>query len=190
MAPTYPPLTADGYSATWDTWAGDHRESLTVRWDNEAWTAVGSVGRERVEYAMRIATSWDLRQLMLFRDLEQPDLWLATDGRTRWGEMNGAHRPELDGCVGIDLACSPFPHTLQIRRLPLAVGEAAEIPLARVDVQTLGIVPHRVRYARLESHLWSVEDLRPGADAGAVTFAVDAHGVPLDWEGEFRRVRP
>ena len=84
MTSHYPPLTADGYSVAWDTWDGEHREILTVRWDNEAWTAVGSVGRERVEYAMRIATSWDLRQFMLFRDLEQPDLWLATDGRRRW----------------------------------------------------------------------------------------------------------
>ena len=44
-----------------------------------------------------------MRQFLLFRDLDEPDLWLATDGTGRWGEMNGAHRPELDGCYDVHL---------------------------------------------------------------------------------------
>ena len=59
----------------------------------------------------------------LFRDLEQPDLWLATDGAGRWGEMNGAHRVELDGCFDLTMSTAatvtPFTATMPIRRLPL-----------------------------------------------------------------------
>ena len=75
-----------------------------------------------------------MRQLLLFRDLDEPDLWLATDGHNRWGEMNGAHRPELDGCADIELSCSPFPATLPIRR-PASCGEIAQFdPSAEVSV--------------------------------------------------------
>ena len=95
-------------------------EVLTLRWENEGWTASGEVGRERIHYVIRLSPTWQVRQFLLFRDLDDPDLWLATDGHARWGEMNGAHRPELDGCHDIDLACTPFTNTLPIRRLPLA----------------------------------------------------------------------
>ena len=88
---------------------------------------------------LRLAPTWRVRQFLLFRDLDEPDLWLATDGHNRWGEVNGAHRPELDGCVDIELACSPFPATLPIRRLPLEVGDAAEMPVVTVDVETLAV---------------------------------------------------
>ena len=78
---------------------------------------------------MRLTPTWQVRQFLLFRDLDDPDLWLATDGTARWGEMNGAHRVELDGCYDIDLACTPFTNTLPIRRLPLHVGDTAELPV-------------------------------------------------------------
>ena len=99
---------ADGYTARWQTWDDEHIETLTLRWENEGWTASGEVGRERIHYVIRLSPTWQVRQFLLFRDLDEPDLWLATDGHARWGEMNGAHRPELDGCHDIDLACTPF----------------------------------------------------------------------------------
>ena len=68
----------------------------------------GVVSRERVQYVLRLSASWQVRQFLLFRDLEDPDLWLATDGTARWGEMNGAHRIELDGCYDITMNCTPF----------------------------------------------------------------------------------
>ena len=132
-------FSADGHDVRWATWDGEHTEHLTLRWENEAWTATGQVGRERVQYVLRLAPTWRVRQFLLFRDLDEPDLWLATDGHARWGEMNGAHRPELDGCTDIELACSPFPATLPIRRLPLEVGDAAELPVVTVDVETLAV---------------------------------------------------
>ena len=132
-------FSADGHDVRWTTWDGSHDEHLTLRWENEAWTATGQVGRERVQYVLRLAPTWQVRQFLLFRDLDQPDLWLATDGHARWGEVNGAHRPELDGCRDIELACSPFPATLPIRRLPLDVGDGAELPVITVDVETLAV---------------------------------------------------
>ena len=95
-----------------------------------------------------------MRQFILFRDLDEPDLWLATDGTGRWGEMNGAHRAELDGCYDIDLACTPFTNTLPIRRLPLTVGDAAELPIVVIDPETLEVRAEQHRYSRLATHRW------------------------------------
>jgi hypothetical protein len=178
------PFSADGHEVRWLTWDGEHGEVLTLRWENEAWTATGQVQRERVQYVLRIAPTWRVRQLLLFRDLDEPDLWLATDGHSRWGEVNGAHRPELDGCVDLELACSPFPVTVPIRRLPLEVGDAAEVPVVTVDVDTLAVGPAARRYERVQDRHWRVTH----AESGVVTeFDVDEHGVVVDQPGRFRR---
>ncbi len=182
------PLTAfpaDGYTARWQTWAGDGDETLTLRWENEGWTALGEVGRERVSYVIRLTATWRVTQFLLFRDQDQPDLWLGTDGAGRWGEVNGAHRPDLDGCSAIDLGCTPFTNTLPIRELAIDVGEGAEIVAAMVDVETLGIVPVRQRYERLAAQRWRYTNL----DSEFTTeFAVDEYGLVHDYPDEFRRV--
>ena len=134
---------ADGFTARWQTWDDEAIEVLTLRWENEGWTASGEVGRERIHYVIRLSPTWQVRQFLLFRDLDDPDLWLATDGHARWGEMNGAHRPELDGCHDIDLACTPFTNTLPIRRLPLHPGDSAELAVITVDVETLAVALDR-----------------------------------------------
>ena len=173
-------LPADGFAAVWTS--GEHEEQLSLRWENEAWTATGAVGAERVEYVMRITAQWQVSQFLLFRDLEEADLWLGTDGHGRWGEVNGAHRTDLDGGSDIVLACSPFAHTLPIRRLPLAVGDAADLSAVHVDVETLGVVTAPVRYERLGDRRWRYQH------AGhTIEFDVDEFGLPLDLAERFRR---
>ncbi len=178
----YPAFPADGYAARWETWDGAHAELFTLVWENEAWTASGRVGAADVEYVIRLSPLWQARQLLLFRDLPEPDLWLGTDGHGRWGEVNGAHRPELDGAVDVALAVTPFPHTLPIRRLGLAVGHSVTLPVLTIDVETLGIETVTHTYTRRASHAWSV-----AAGDDEVEFAVDAHGVPIDVPGRWRR---
>jgi uncharacterized protein len=177
-------IPADGHEARWQTWDGEHEEVLTLRWDNEAWTAMADVGRERIQYVLRLSPTWRLRQFLLFRDLEAPDLWLATDGHARWGEVNGAHRPELDGCLDVEVPCSAFPTTVPIRRLPLDVGDAAELPVITVDVETLALDVEQRRYERLGERSWRHVDV---ATDESVEFDVDAYGLPVDHPGRFRR---
>jgi hypothetical protein len=179
----YTALPASGHTARWAAWDGGDVEVTEFRWENEGWTVSGQVGRERVQYVVRLSASWQVRQFLLFRDLEDPDLWLATSGSARWGEMNGAHRIELDGCYDIDLACTPFTNSLPIRRLPLHVGDSAELPVVTVDVETLDVRAATHRYLRIDSHRWAFEH------AGlSVEFDVDQYGLLLDYPGKFRRL--
>ncbi|MFM2182719.1 MAG: hypothetical protein RJB61_1013 [Actinomycetota bacterium] len=171
-----------GHVIRWRTWDDAHLETTTIRFENEGYTVTGSVGSERVEYVLRLSPTWHVRQFILFRDLDEPDLWLATDGHGRWGEMNGAHRTELDGCYDLDLRCSPFPHTLAVRRLPLLDGHTAEVPVVTVDTETLAVVAATYRYTRHDRAHWTVD--RPD---GAVDIEVDEHGLVVDEAGGFRR---
>lgn len=176
------PFPADGFDAAWTSTDGVHREDVALRWDNEAWTISGKVGEFDVEYVLRLSPLFEVRQFLLFRDLDEPDLWLGTDGSGRWGEVNGAHRPDLDGCFDIVLACTPFTHTIPIRRLPLDIGEAAELRSLRVDVETLGVVPIEIVFERSGDHHWRVI-----ADGEITEFDVDDHGLPMDVPGRFLR---
>lgn len=184
---SYAPLSAahdpGGHVVRWTTWDGAHLDTTTVRWENEGYTVTGVLTRERVEYVLRLSATWQVRQFILFRDLDEPDLWLATDGAGRWGEMNGAHRTELDGCYDVELACTPFTATVPIRRLPLLVGHTAEVPVISVDTETLQTEVVLRRYTRVDSHRWRME--RDGGSA--VEFDVDEFGVALDYPDEFRR---
>ena len=170
----------------WTTWDGEHAEEFTLTWENEAWTASGHVGRENVQYVMRLSPTWHVRQFLLFRDLDEPDLWLALDARHRWGEVNGAYRPELDGCVDIDLICTPFTPAVPIRRLELEtlpVGEAAELPVITVDVETLAADATIVRFEHVGAHEWRVVS----AARTVREFSIDDHGLVIEEAGRFRR---
>ncbi len=181
------PLTAfpaDGYTARWRTWDHEHLETLTLRWENEGWTATGEVGREAVTYVIRLSATWQVRQFLLFRDLDEPDLWLGADGTGRWGEMNGAHRHDLAGCTDVDLPATPFTNSIPIRRLGLDVGSEAVVTAAMVDVETLGVVPVRQRYRRLTPRRFGYANLDSGY---AVELDVDEYGLVHDYPDLYRR---
>ncbi|MDO8361503.1 MAG: putative glycolipid-binding domain-containing protein [Actinomycetota bacterium] len=178
-----------GHVVRWATWAGDGEEVTTILWENEGFTVSGQVGdaadREHIQYVLRLSASWQVRQFLLFRDLDEPDLWLATDGSGRWGEMNGAHRTELDGCYDIHLDCTPFTHTLPIRRLPLLEGHTAELPVVHVNPDTLEVSVAAHRYTRTAAHAWRFESLADGLTA---EIEVDQYGVVRDYPERFRRL--
>lgn len=169
----------------WASWSGDTLEVLRLAWENAGWTAEGVIGGIDIQYAIRLDEDWNVRQFVLFRDAEEPDLWLARDVAGRWGEVNGVYRRELDGCTDLDLVSSPFSRTLPIRRLGLAVGESADVQVAWIDHDSLQVAPVRQRYARVGERRWRMESLETGYD---VTFDVDEHGLTLDEPDEFRRV--
>jgi hypothetical protein len=176
---------SDGYTARWHTWDHQHLETLTLRWENEGWTATGEVGREAITYVLRLSATWQVRQFLLFRDLDEPDLWLGTDGTGRWGEVNGAHRHDLAGCTDIELAVTPFTMSVPIRRLALPIGADALVTTAAIDVETLGVVPVEHRYERVAARRFR----RTVLDTGSIADVdVDEYGLVHDAPDAFRRL--
>lgn len=187
----YPPVPVDGYAVSWESWESwesserSSSERCTLRWENEGWTVEGVVTGVDVHYVVRLSARWRVQQVLLFRDLPDPDLWLATDGGGRWGEVGGAHRVELDGCVDVEIGCTPFTYSLPIRRLPLAVGESARTEVVTVDVETLAVRREQRTYTRSATHRFTIQ----GTGGSATAVEVDEYGLVIDEPNRFRRVQ-
>lgn len=166
--------------------APDGRVTATgaLRWENEAWTFEAALTDEKATVAMRISTGWWVQQMLLFRDMSEPDLWLATDGGGRWGEVNGAHRTDLDGATDIVVSGMSLFRSVAIRRLPLHVGDSAEVREIALDVETLALETAVTRYVRVDSHRWRTEDGRGGRPA---ELTVDEFGFVIDDPGRLER---
>lgn len=180
----YKALPASGHHVEWFTPDDQPASSAVLRWENEGWTAEVALHHDDAVAVFRLSAQWQVQQMLLFRDMTEPDLWLATDGRGRWGEMNGAHRTELDGCVDIDFAGTPFTNSAIIHRLPLHVGDQTDIHVITIDVETLSVVNERQRYWRINEHQWQYHSLRTRQD---VTVDVDEFGFVIHEPQSFVR---
>lgn len=69
--------------------------------------------------------------------------------------LNGVAVDGLDHLVDLDLGFTPATNLPQLRRVPLAAGEAAEVPVAWLDMPAgrLGLLPQRYE-RRSESVYW------------------------------------
>jgi hypothetical protein len=110
----------------------------------------------------------------------------SVDGR--W-TVDGAPRPDLDGCIDVDVAATPLTNTFPIRRLAaLAVGQAVTSGVAWVDVPALGVTRVEQTYERLvDNHglaRWRYHDPLHGA----FVLTVDDEGLVVDYEGFARRI--
>lgn len=180
----YVALPSSGLSATWRHLDGSLASTADLRWENEGWTAEVQLVDDNAVVVFRLSAGWQIQQMLLFRDMAEPDLWLATDGRGHWGEMNGAHRSELDGCVDIDFANTPFTNSIITHRLPLEVGHTADLHVITVDVETLAVEKFARRYTRLSPFTWSYTCHVTGEQVEAT---VDEFGIVLDEQDRFTR---
>jgi hypothetical protein len=164
-----PTMATEQHAARWDAADGTTSETLLVRFEHGGWTAEGAVAGLGVHYVVRLDPAWRVRQLLVFRDLDEPDLWLATDGAGGWGEVNGAVRDDLAGCTDAVIAGTPFVHTPPLRR---AAGTATTARVAVVDVETLGVRAVRYAYEPVGEGRWSVV-----VDGVAEEVTVDGDGL-------------
>lgn len=169
----------------WVAWDGSSSEQFVLRWDNGGWVGEGTISGPDVQYVVRLGPQHDVRQFLLFRDAEEPDLWLATDGRGRWGEMNGAERDDLADCFSVALGCSPSGTLTAIRSLALDEGDRRTIRVATVDVETLEVRPLDHTYEHVEAGRWALEIAEIGF---RVVFEVDGDAVLTSAPGWFTRI--
>jgi hypothetical protein len=77
------------------------------------------------------------------------DLALSVDAARRWW-LNDTACPEVTGCVDLDLHFSPSTNLLPIRRLELAMGQAAEVKAAWLRFPGMTLEPLVQVYHRLD----------------------------------------
>jgi hypothetical protein len=74
--------------------------------------------------------------------------------------------------------------SLPIKRLPIEVGDRVEVPVVTIDVETLAVVPTRVRYERLAERRWRIEVEGSGTSD---VVDLDRFGLVQDLPQQFRR---
>jgi hypothetical protein len=122
-------------------------------------------------------------EIQVLRPEPEERLELRADGRGHWWR-DGAEAPELEGCIDVDLGCTPATNTLPIRRLDIPVGGEAEILAAWVRFPELEVRPLAQRYRRLapDRYDYASNTFRAELD-------VDEHGLVVDYAGAWVRER-
>ena len=99
---------------------------------------------------------------------------------------SGRALPELDGCIDIDIAATPFTNSLPIGRLGLARGERQPIDVAYISTPDLKVTPVKQAYACLEpGRRYRYEGIFRDFTA---EMEIDDDGLVVDYETLFRRL--
>jgi uncharacterized protein len=142
--------------------------------------------RYGVAYTIRCDETWAVRKLRVQTTAGQ-SVALDGDGQGNWTGTDGRERPELSGCVDVDLAGTPLTNTLPIRRLGLRPGAGtAEISVAYLPFDTFAPRAERQRYTCLkEGQLYRFQS---GDRLFTADLPVDEDGLVLDYPILFKRI--
>jgi uncharacterized protein len=84
------------------------------------------------------------------------DIQIQTDSTEHWW-LNEVQQSQVTGCTDIDLNFSPSTNLLPIRRLGLAVGEAAKVNAAWLRFPGFQLEPLSQQYRRLSEDVYRYE---------------------------------
>ena len=107
-----------------------------------------------LSYRLRLDALWHTKDVVV-RTTSGHVLHLESNGKGSWQE-NGKERPDLQGCIDIDIQATPLTNTLPIRRLGMKTGESTEIRLCYITVPELTVFPSDQRYTAIDSTLSTV----------------------------------
>ena len=103
----------------------------------------------RLDYQVECNSEWvtQLGRVRGWLGAQSIDLAIARTAAGAW-TLNGAAVSGLEHCVDLDLGFTPATNMLQIRRLALAEGQAADAPAAWLDFAAGTLELLRQRYER------------------------------------------
>ena len=133
---------------------------------------------------------WCVRSVQLaLHHTQSTTIALKADGKGHWTDEMDVAIPALEGCIDVDISTTPFTNTLPIRRLKLALGASANIPVVYLQVPEMTIEPVEQRYAYLEQTATTQTYLYDGLTSNfQAAISVDQDGLVLDYPQLFRRI--
>lgn len=185
----------------WTPWDDPGCEHLHLTLSDDGAQAHGFILRRwdgrhiRCRYQLDTDPEWRFRNLsiavMPIDGAGGARLELESDGQGRW-RADGEARPDLEGCIDVDIQVTPFTNVLPIRRLGLSEGEGSDQRMAYVSLPGLEVAVDEQRYTCLK---------RLGADGGRYRYEAigddfeaelptDAEGLVMDYPTLFRRSWP
>jgi len=107
------------------------------------------------------------------------DIQIRTDPSGHWW-LNEVEQSDVMDCIDIDLNFSPSTNLLPIRRLGLAVGEAAQIQAAWLRFPSFKLEPLPQRYHRLNEYTYRYES---AGGQFVAELKVNHSGFVIDYPG-------
>ena len=139
-----------------------------------------------VEYRLTCDARWHSRELIVSQTLGTAQRELRLEGGQEAGWcVNGSPRPDLAGCIDIDLGISPSTNALAINRLRLPIGQGGDVLAAWVRFPGLEVQPARQRYERTAENAFKYRSLASGFEAALET---DSFALPISYEGVWQRL--
>jgi uncharacterized protein len=139
-----------------------------------------------VRYSWSLDNHWRTRSLHMavrHKGLDQV-CHVERTGPAAWS-VDGRPRPDLNGCVELDVSATPFCNALAIRHLGAMTGE---LTVSFVQLPELSIVPSLQRYEAMGPGQWRYIDL--GAAKGfTAVLTFDSQGLVRHYEGLFETIR-
>ena len=144
---------------------------------------LAETGLVTVAYRLTCTADWQFRDLTMCITSARGErtLTLAAGG-VGW-LANGMPRPDIAGCIDIDISCTPLTNTLPVRRLDWSAAAAYDIDVAYVSVPELEVRKVRQRYTRLDG-----SRIRYESGSFQRDLDVDDCGFVLAYPGLWRRL--
>ncbi len=133
-----------------------------------------------IVYEIRCAHDWSAQTIAIDQVLGNTPRRLQLARAGKGWLVDGAPDARLDGCAEPDLGLTPSTNALAVRRLDLAVGQAATIACAWVKFPALSIEPALQRYERLGDQEYRYTNVASGFTA---IVTVDDLMLPVSYEG-------
>jgi hypothetical protein len=176
--------------------ARDGFESVFLTVDTTGYTITGHTAAVEgdqvwaVRYLISVDEQWITKSAQIWSSslTGEHEVQLHTDGSGRW-DVDGAARPELDGCFDVDLEASACTNTLPVHRLQLGVGQSADAPATYVRALDLRVERLDQTYVRLDDHgvKHHYQYRAPVFDFETV-IVYDAAGLVIEYPGIASRV--
>ena len=138
-----------------------------------------------VRYDIDCGENWSARSVTIEQRLGEVQRRLGLERAGDGWLVDGVRDTRLDGCAEPDLGLTPSTNALAIRRLDLAIGQAAEIRCAWVKFPALSVEPSLQRYERLGDRDYRYTNVASGFTA---LVAVDALALPVRYENIWTRI--
>lgn len=139
-----------------------------------------------VDYRIAVDAQWRTRSVAVAQQYlgKTQTLRLDHDGQGNW-RIDGLPAPALAGCLDVDLGVSPSTNMLPVNRLSLVIGAVGSIRAAWVRFPALDVIAASQSYERLDHNRYHYRSIASGVTA---VLDVDADGLPIDYQGIWKRV--
>jgi uncharacterized protein len=150
------------------------------------------VGPARVSYQLSCDANWRVTGLAITAASAAGSrtLTLSAGHSGRW-HADGQPRPDLDGCIDVDISLTPLTNTLPIRRHTWSPGSQQELDVVYVSAPDLTVRRVSQRYTLLKQEVDDEAPLyRYESGSYSADLTVDGDGFVTDYPGQWRRVWP